>query len=235
MEYYVIGEDKSSAPAYKKDEVYNKAEINDKINDIDNSLNDKAAQSDVTALQAAVADKLGKDALQAYVPKTTTINGQPLSSPVVLDYDDVGAAKAEHNHDDLYYRESEINSKIDTINSKIDSKASLIVSTYTNKDQATAITLPSMDTGSWLVFDCRTTDTDGGSNSNALKRTITLPGNSNNRYMLLVSHSTQDSVHADIASGVYQGGITFDNSYWDGTYTIYSGATYLNGVLLRLA
>ena len=42
MEYYVIGEDKSSAPAYKKDEVYNKAEINDKINDIGNSLNDKA-------------------------------------------------------------------------------------------------------------------------------------------------------------------------------------------------
>lgn len=120
MEYYVIGEDKSSAPAYKKDEVYNKAEINDKINDIDNSLNDKAAQSDVTALQAVLDDKLGKDAIQDYVPKTTTINGQPLSNSVNLDYADVGAAKAEHNHDTLYYPRADINSKIDAINSSID-------------------------------------------------------------------------------------------------------------------
>lgn len=126
MEYYVIGEDKSSAPAYKKDEVYNKAEINDKINGIGNSLKDKAEQSDVTALQAAVADKLGKDALQAYVPKTTTINGQPLSSPVVLDYNDVGAAKAEHNHDTLYYPRTDINSKVDTINSRIDNVIQLV-------------------------------------------------------------------------------------------------------------
>lgn len=150
MEYYVIGEDKSSAPAYKKDEVYNKAEINDKINDIDNSLNDKAAQSDVTALQATVADKLGKDALQAYVPKTTTINGQPLSSPVVLDYNSVGAAKAEHNHDTLYYPRADINSKIDDINSKIDKKANAThthVQFFSNVTQnnSSSITLPKID------------------------------------------------------------------------------------------
>lgn len=235
MEYYVVGEDKSSAPAYKKDEVYNKAEINDKINDIDNSLNDKAEQSDVTALQAAVADKLGKDALQDYVPKTTTINGQPLSNSVELDYNNVGAAPEVHDHNTLYYTKSNIDSTVANINSKIDSKASLTVSTYTNKDQATAITLQTIDTGSWLVFDCRTTDTDGGSNHISDRRSIKLPGNSNERYMLITSHSTQNSVHEDIASGVYQGGTTFDNSYWDGTYTMYTGATYLNGVLLRLA
>lgn len=120
MEYYVIGEDKSSAPAYKKDEVYNKAEINDKINDIGNSLNDKAEQSDVTALQTTVNGKLDSSVIHKYVPKTTAINGQQLSSSVELDYTDVGAAKAEHNHDDLYYPRADINSKIDTINSSID-------------------------------------------------------------------------------------------------------------------
>lgn len=119
-EYYVIGKDKSSAPAYKKDEVYNKTEINDKINDIDNSLNDKAEQSDVTALQAAVNNKLEKDVIQDYVPKTTTINGKALSGPITLDYNSVGAAQAVHNHDDIYYRKDNINSKIDTINSSID-------------------------------------------------------------------------------------------------------------------
>lgn len=235
MEYYVIGEDKSSAPSYTKNDVYNKDQVDSMVNGINDSLENKAGKEALSALQTTVNGKLDSSIIQDYVPKTTTVNGKELTGPIELDYQSVGAAKAEHNHDTLYYPRADINSKIADINSKIDGKASLIVLTYTNKDQATAITLPSMDTGSWLVFDCRTTDTDGSSNSNALKRTITLPGNSNNRYMLITSHSTQDSVHADIASGVYQGGITFDNSYWDGTYTIYSGATYLNGVLLRLA
>jgi hypothetical protein len=122
-EYYVIGKDKSSAPAYKKDEVYNKAEINDKINDINESLNDKAKKSDVTELRNDVNNKLDEADIQNYVPKTTTINGKALSGPITLDYNSVGAAQAVHNHDDIYYRKENINSKIDTFNSKIDKKA----------------------------------------------------------------------------------------------------------------
>ena len=235
-EYYVVGDDKSLADAYKKNDLYNKDEIDAKFDAIDvdakieqldldgrfgkiqQDIGTKANQSDVDSLSSRVDSKIDSNhlssALSGYVPTSRKINTQYLSSDVTLTYRDVGAASATHTHSD---------------------KASLIVSTYTNKDQATAITLPSMDTGSWLVFDCRTTVTDGGSNHISDRRSIKLPGNSNERYMLITSHSTQDSVHEDIASGVYQGGTTFDNSYWDGTYTMYTGATYLNGVLLRLA
>ena len=235
-EYYVVGDDKSLAEAYRKQDVYNKVEIDnkvaaldvdakiealgidDKFANIQQSIGTKANQSDLDSLSSRVDSKIDSkhlsSALSGYVSTSRKINTQYLSSDVTLTYRDVGAAPATHTHSD---------------------KASLIVETYTDKDQATAITLPTIDTGSWLVFDCRTTATDGGSNSISDRRSIKFPGDSNNRYMLITSQSTQNSVHEDIASGVYQGGTTFDNSYWDGTYTMYTGATYLNGVLLRLA
>ena len=120
MEYYVIGEDKSSAPAYTKTEVYNKEQVDSKVDGINDSLKEKADNSALSALENAVNNKLDSSVIHKYVPKTTTINGMELSGPITLDYTDVGAAQAEHNHDDLYYRESDINSKIDAINSSID-------------------------------------------------------------------------------------------------------------------
>ena len=120
MEYYVIGEDKSSAPAYTKTEVYNTKQVDSMVDGINGSLANKAGKEALSALENAVGNKLDSSVIHKYVPKTTTINGMELSGPITLDYNSVGAAQAAHNHDDIYYRKENINSKIDTINSSID-------------------------------------------------------------------------------------------------------------------
>lgn len=64
-----------------------------------------------------------QDQLDAKVPNSRTINGKVLTSNVTLSASDIGAASSSHNHDDRYYTETEIDSKInDALNeAKIDS------------------------------------------------------------------------------------------------------------------
>ena len=59
--------------------------------------------SNVTNLQSTLDGK---------VPASRTINSKPLSANITLSASDVGAASSTHNHDDRYYTETEIDSKL---------------------------------------------------------------------------------------------------------------------------
>ena len=47
-----------------------------------------------------------------YVPTSRTVNGKALTANISLSASDVGAAASGHNHDDRYYTETEINTKL---------------------------------------------------------------------------------------------------------------------------
>lgn len=68
------------------------------------------AISDVTNLQ---------DTLDGKVPNTRTINGKELITNISLSASDVGAANSSHTHDDRYYTETEIDTKVSTIDTSI--------------------------------------------------------------------------------------------------------------------
>lgn len=83
-----------------------KTEVNNKAN-----ATHSHAISEVTNLQSS---------LDAKVPTSRTINSKPLSANVTLSASDVGAASASHSHNDLYYTESEIDTKLSAVNTSID-------------------------------------------------------------------------------------------------------------------
>lgn len=167
-EYYVVGNDKSLAPAYTQDQVYGKEEayskneIEAKLETLNQAIGNKAGLDAITALSSSLNDKLGKNdfnnAIKDYVPKTTTVNDMPLSGPINLIYSNVGAAPAIHDHDTRYYLREDINSKIDTINSKIDTKADAgSLFTVTSEHSMTWEEDSSYDNGGYykiIVPDC---------------------------------------------------------------------------------
>ena len=59
-----------------------------------------------------VQNNIVNSALAEKVPSTRTVNGKTLAANISLTADDVGASAAGHTHDDRYYTESEINSKL---------------------------------------------------------------------------------------------------------------------------
>jgi hypothetical protein len=61
--------------------------------------------------------------LSGYVPTSRTVNGKALSSNITLSASDVGAAPSNHTHDGRYYTETEIDSKVSTLNNAISGKA----------------------------------------------------------------------------------------------------------------
>lgn len=77
--------------------------------EMDEILSNKADSShnhligDITNLQSTLDDK---------VPTSRTINNKPLAENVTLSASDVGAAPSSHNHNNLYYTEAEIDSKL---------------------------------------------------------------------------------------------------------------------------
>lgn len=146
-----------------------------------------------------------------------------------------GKANSSHTHDDRYYTESEITN---LLNGKANSSHTHDYVTLTDKSCTTSnsnqITLTSLNKGEWLSINCRTNPPDNeGSNSSTNRRYIKLP--SGGKFVLVVSEQEIGSNVSDIKSGIYAGGHIFDNSYWDDTYTRYSGSVYLNGFLLRLS
>lgn len=52
--------------------------------------------------------------LDSKVPSSRTVNGKALTSNISLSASDVGAATSSHTHDDRYYTESEVNTKLNT-------------------------------------------------------------------------------------------------------------------------
>ena len=124
------------------DVYYTETEIDTKLNSINSAISGKANSShthtiaNVTNLQATLDGKAAsththsisdvtnlQSNLDNKVPTSRTVNGKPLSENVSLTASDVGAAASSHTHDDRYYTETEIDTKISTINSSISGKA----------------------------------------------------------------------------------------------------------------
>ena len=59
-----------------------------------------------------VQNKIVNSALAERVPSTRTVNGKSLAANISLTASDVGASASGHTHDDRYYTESEMNSKL---------------------------------------------------------------------------------------------------------------------------
>lgn len=59
-----------------------------------------------------VQNKVVNSALSGKVPTTRKVNGKSLSADVALSASDVGAADSAHNHNDIYYTESEVDDKL---------------------------------------------------------------------------------------------------------------------------
>jgi len=70
---------------------------------------------------ATSANKVNKAV--TFKKNDTTSTSFDGSAAITVTYDSVGAAPATHSHDDLYYTETEINSKITEINQAIDGKS----------------------------------------------------------------------------------------------------------------
>lgn len=85
-------------------------------------LNGIAAGANKTIVDSAlsadstnpVQNKVINSALSGKVPTTRTINKKALSADISLTASDVGAASASHTHDERYYTESEVDTKLST-------------------------------------------------------------------------------------------------------------------------
>ena len=90
-------------------DAYTKSEIDAAFDEIDEVIDSKAdashthSISNVTNLQSS---------LDAKVPTSRTVNGKALSANISLTASDVGAAPSSHNHSDLYYTETEVDTKL---------------------------------------------------------------------------------------------------------------------------
>lgn len=75
---------------------------------IQNNLTSTATDQSLSAAQG----KALNDKFSSYVPTSCTVNGKALSANITLSAGDVGAAAASHSHDDRYYTESEMDTKL---------------------------------------------------------------------------------------------------------------------------
>lgn len=107
--YDLALDDKADASHTHDDRYYTETEIDTKLSGKANSSHTHDI-GDVTNLQTT---------LNAKVPTSRTVNGKALSSNITLSASDVGAATSSHTHDDRYYTEAEIDSKVSTINTSI--------------------------------------------------------------------------------------------------------------------
>jgi hypothetical protein len=87
-----------------------------------------SAHSDIrTAVSnAASAAASAQSSADSKVPTTRKVNGKALSADVTLTASDVGAAVSSHNHDDKYYTESEVDTKLGTKQATITGGATTI-------------------------------------------------------------------------------------------------------------
>lgn len=75
---------------------------------VQNNLTSTATDQSLSAAQG----KALNDKFSSYVPTSRTVNNKALSSNITLSAGDVGAAPANHSHDNRYYTESEIDTKL---------------------------------------------------------------------------------------------------------------------------
>ena len=94
---------------------------------IQNNLTSTATDQSLSAAQG----KALNDKFSSYVPTSRTVNNKALSSNITLSAGDVGAAPVSHSHDDRYYTESEIDTKL---NAKAANDIIIISSTQPTSD-----------------------------------------------------------------------------------------------------
>lgn len=94
---------------------------------IQNNLTSTATDQSLSAAQSKVLN----DKFSSYVPTSRTVNNKALSSNIALSASDVGAAPTNHIHDDRYYTESEIDTKL---NAKAANDIIIISSTQPTSD-----------------------------------------------------------------------------------------------------
>lgn len=94
---------------------------------IQNNLTSTATDQSLSAAQG----KALNDKFSSYVPTSRTVNNKALSSNIALSASDVGAAPTNHIHDDRYYTESEIDTKL---NAKAANDIIIISSTQPTSD-----------------------------------------------------------------------------------------------------
>jgi hypothetical protein len=75
---------------------------------------------------AASAAASAQSSADSKVPTTRKVNGKALSADITLTASDVGAAVSSHNHDDKYYTESEVDTKLGTKQATITGGATTI-------------------------------------------------------------------------------------------------------------
>lgn len=96
----------------------------EKLSGIDEGANKITVDSALSSSSTnPVQNKVVYSELSGKVPTSRTVNGKALSANITLSASDVGAAASSHSHNDLYYTESEIDSKVSTLNSSISGKA----------------------------------------------------------------------------------------------------------------
>lgn len=101
------------------------------------------------------------------VPTTRKVNNKALNSDISLSASDVGASATGHTHDDRYYTETEIDSKVSTLNTAINAKAPK--ATGTARTITSTYTLPSMSVGQILVFSIYSGNPDEEDNFHDVK------------------------------------------------------------------
>lgn len=91
--------------------VFAKITHSHKLSDItDYKVDTSLSSTSVNPIQ----NKVVNSALNGKVPTTRTVNGKALSSNITLSASDVGASESSHNHDDKYYTEAEIDTKLNS-------------------------------------------------------------------------------------------------------------------------
>lgn len=94
---------------------------------IQNNLTSTATDQSLSAAQG----KALNNKFSSYVPTSRTVNGKALSANITLSAGDVSAAPVSHSHDNRYYTESEIDTKL---NAKAASDIIIISSTQPTSD-----------------------------------------------------------------------------------------------------
>lgn len=90
-------------------------ELKSKLDGIATGANKTIVDSALSADSTnPVQNKVINSALSGKVPTTRTINKKALSADISLTASDVGAASASHTHDERYYTESEVDTKLST-------------------------------------------------------------------------------------------------------------------------
>lgn len=149
--------------------------------DFNSSLSNKADKSHTHL----ISDTINlQSTLDAKVPTSRTINNKALTANITLSASDVGAASSTHSHDDRYYTETEIDSKLSGKSDKTHNHdSSYAAKDHSHDDYALSDTLDDHTSNSDIHFTAAERTKLSGIAAGAQVNTITgVKGNSESSY-----------------------------------------------------